>query len=260
MQNSSGFFRHSLTWADLMPSVRAGVWVTALFAAGIMLAREFALPIQAALSANARLGILVFLATSAVAVLIPMLTNLPLVPLAVLVWGPWWTAALLLTGWVAGAALSFTLGRHAREIILRQFPSVQRHADIDRLIHPHHRLGSLVLLRMTFPVDVLSYALGLFSRSTTLTENVVSTAVGAAPFALLFALLPTLSATTQLLVFGVSALVFFAYALWVLRGPACASADERTRPTSSSATPSVIAESSTTPESAPPHPPCSTRT
>ena len=135
-----------------------------------------------------------------------------------LAWGPWWTAVLLLSGWVAGAALSFALGRHARALILRHFPAVKRHGNIDRLIHPRHRLWSLVLLRMTFPVDVLSHSLGLFSRSTTLTENVVSTAVGAAPFAVLFALFPTLSATAQLVVFGASALVFVAYALWVLRG------------------------------------------
>jgi len=38
---------------------------------------------------------------------------------------------------------------------------------------------------------VLSYALGLFSARTTLAENVLSTALGAAPFALLFALVPT---------------------------------------------------------------------
>jgi hypothetical protein len=103
-------------------------------------------------------------------------------------------------------------------LILRHFPAVKRHGNIDRLIRPRHRLWSLVLLRMTFPVDVLSYALGLFSRSTTLTENLVSTLVGAAPFALLFALFPTLSATAQLVVFSASALVFGAYALWILRG------------------------------------------
>jgi hypothetical protein len=57
----------------------------------------------------------------------------------------------------------------------------------------------------------------LFSRSTTLTENVVSTAVGAAPFAVLFALFPTLSATAQVIVFGASALIFIAYMLWILR-------------------------------------------
>ncbi len=102
---------------------------------------------------------------------------------------------------------------------LRHFPSAQRHADIDRLIHPRHRLLSLVLLRMTFPVDVLSYSLGLFSRTTTLAENVLSTMLGATPFALLFALLPTLSATTQVIIFAASALAFLAYANWVWRRP-----------------------------------------
>jgi hypothetical protein len=90
------------------------------------------------------------------------------------------------------------------------------------LIHSRHRLTSLILLRMTFPVDVLSYALGLFSRNTTLTENAVSTAVGAAPFALLFALFPALTATAQLIVFVGSAVVFVAYVLWVLRTTASA--------------------------------------
>ena len=44
-------------------------------------------------------------------------------------------------------------------------------------------------------------------------------ALGAAPFAVLFALFPTLSATAQAVVSGASALVFAVYALWVLRGP-----------------------------------------
>ena len=217
VHNSPRSLGHALTWAELLPSIRAGMWAIGLFAGGVLLAREFAAPIQDALIANGRMGILVFVATSVLAVLVPVLTNLPLVPLAVLAWGPWWTAALLLSGWVVGAALSFTLGRHAREWILRHFPAVKRHANIDRLIHPRHRFWSLVLLRMTFPVDVLSHSLGLFSRSTTLTENVVSTAVGAAPFAVLFALFPTLSATAQVIVFGASALIFIAYMLWILR-------------------------------------------
>jgi hypothetical protein len=76
-----------------------------------------------------------------------------------------------------------------------------------------------VVLRMTFPVDVLSYALGLFSRRTTLAENVVSTAIGAAPFALLFAWFPALSAAAQVALFAASALLFGAYAWWVLRRP-----------------------------------------
>jgi len=208
-----------LRWPQLWPCVRNGLVATALFAVALLLARQFAAPIRELLQAYTALGIAVFVVTSAVAVLLPMLTNLPLVPLAVLAWGPWWSALLLLLGWVVGATLSFALGRCARAPILRRFPSVQRHADIDRLIHPRHRMLSLVLLRMTFPVDVLSYALGLFSRRTTAGEVIASTALGAAPFALLFALVPTLSAPVQAVVFAGSVGVFALHVWWVSSAP-----------------------------------------
>ncbi len=220
MSHAPGSLRRALTWTHLGPSLRTGLWVVALFGAGLWLARHYATPIHEVLDAHARLGVVVFVASAAVAVLLPMLTNLPLLPFAVLAWGPGWSALLLLAGWIIGAALAFSLGRGARDAVLRHFPSVQRHADIDRLIHPRHRLVSLVLLRMTFPVDVLSYALGLFSRHTTLADNLLSTAIGAAPFALLFAWFPTLSATVQAIVFIVSALAFVLYAAWIVHPPA----------------------------------------
>jgi uncharacterized membrane protein YdjX (TVP38/TMEM64 family) len=210
----------ALRWSEWWPSVRAGLGVVALFAAGLWLARLYAGPISEALAAHSMLGIALFFLSSAVAVLLPMLTNLPLVPLAVLAWGPGWTALILLLGWVVGAGLSFALGRHAQATILRHFPSVRRHAQIDRLIHPQHRQLSLIMLRMTFPVDVLSYALGLFSRRTTLLENITSTAMGGAPFAILFSWFPTLSGSAQWVVFGVSLLAFVLYTWWILRHPA----------------------------------------
>lgn len=212
--------RRALSWSELRPSVRSGLAVLALFVIALLLARQYTVPIRSLLEANRALGVAVFFVTSATAVLLPVATNLPLVPLAVLAFGPWATASLLLAGWVAGAALSFMLARRARALILRRFPSVQRHADIDRLIDPRHRMVSLVLLRMTFPVDVLSYALGLFSRRTTLAENTLATAIGAAPFALLFAFVPVLSAPAQAAVFAASAVAFVVYVAWVLeRGP-----------------------------------------
>lgn len=201
----------------LWPALRFAFWATALFAAGLFAAREFAEPARELLRSHALLGVLAFVASSAFAVLMPAASNLPLVPLAVLAWGPWWTALLLLAGWVIGAGASFTLGRRARGWILRRLPSVQRHADIDRLIHPERRLLSLALLRATFPVDVLSYALGMFSRSTTLAEVLASTALGAAPFALFFAWVPVLDARLQLAVLAASALGFVFYVRWALR-------------------------------------------
>ena len=88
--------RRALTWAQLWPSLRAGLGVALLFVTAIWLARHFAGPMHEALSDHALLGIVVFFVSSVVAVLLPMLTNLPLIPVAVLEWGPWWTALLLL--------------------------------------------------------------------------------------------------------------------------------------------------------------------
>jgi len=209
--------RRALAWAELWPALRASLVVVGLFGAGLWVAREYAVPMEQALAAHRALGIAVFFASSAVAVLLPMLTNLPLLPIAVLAWGPGWTALILLVGWIAGAALSFEIGRRARLGVLRMFPSVARHARIERLIHPGHRMTSLVLLRMTFPVDVLSYALGLYSPATTVWQNSAATAIGATPFALAFAWFPTLPGAAQSLVFGGSLLAFVLYAAWVLR-------------------------------------------
>jgi uncharacterized membrane protein YdjX (TVP38/TMEM64 family) len=192
-------------------------WAAALFGAGLLAAREFAAPARELLQSHAALGVLAFVATSAIAVLVPVASNLPLVPLAALAWGPWWTALLLLAGWVLGAGASFTIGRRARHWIMRRLPAVRRHADIDRLIDPERRLLSLAILRATFPVDVLSYALGLFSRHTTLAENLASTALGAAPFALFFAWVPVLEARLQVVLLLGSALLFLVYVRWVLR-------------------------------------------
>lgn len=210
------FLRRALQRHELWPPVRAGLWVLLLFAAALVAVEAWRVPLRAALADHQSLGLGVFVVTSAVAVIAPVLTNLPLVPLAVLAWGPAWTATLLLAGWVIGSMLSFQIGRHARAPLLRRFPSVMRHAQIDRLIHPRHRLVSLVMLRMTFPVDVLSYALGLFSPATTVWQTVLSTALGGAPFALLFAWFPTLSGGAQLAVLAGSVAAFGLYAAWVL--------------------------------------------
>ena len=206
-----------LTRKDLLPSARSLAWVLLLFALAIVLARLYAAPIGAALGEHGRLGVAIFFGTTALAVLLPLFSNLPLVPIAVLLWGPWSTAAIIMVGWVAGAALSFHLARRVSPLLLRVFPKVTRYVRIDRLIHPRHHVLSLVLLRMTFPVDILSYVLGLFSRKTSGWENALSTAIGGTPFALLFAFFPALPVALQALIFGASALVFAVYVLWVMR-------------------------------------------
>jgi uncharacterized membrane protein YdjX (TVP38/TMEM64 family) len=208
---------HHLSRKDLLPTAHSLAWVLLLFGLAIVLARLYAAPIGAALGEHSRVGVAIFFGTTALAVVLPLFSNLPLVPFAVLLWGPWWTALIIMGGWVAGAAISFELARRISPLLLRTFPKVARYARIDRLIHPHHHLLSLVFLRMTFPADILSYVLGLFSHKTTRFENALSTAIGGAPFAVLFAFFPALPLAQQALILAAATLVFAVYAVWVVR-------------------------------------------
>ncbi len=202
---------------DVLPSLRPLAWGLLLFALAVLLARTYAAPIDEALSGHALLGAVLFVASTALAVVLPLFSNLALAPFAVQLWGPWSTAALLLLGWVLGAALAFGLGRTLGVPLLRLFPGVTRYAQIDRLLHPRHPLLSLIALRMTFPVDILSIVLGLFSSKTTAAANALSTAIGGAPFALLFAYIPALPLAWQVALFVLCALAFAAYAFLATR-------------------------------------------
>lgn len=200
-------------------SLPLGLWALALFALGLWLTRRFEAPLVHELTHWQALGEVAFVASSALAVLLPAASNLPLLPIAVAAWGTLPAAALLLLGWTIGSLLAFGLGRKARPFVLRHWPSVLLAADIERLVHPQRRLRSLVVLRMTFPVDVLSHALGLFGQATTAREVALSTLIGAAPFALLFALVPTMSLTLQALVLVLTGAAFVLHARWMLRRP-----------------------------------------
>jgi len=204
-----------LTRRDLLPSLSSLLGVLVLFLFALSLTRAFEPQIVSAVSDRGVLGLVIFFATTALAVVFPIFTNLPLIPLAVVLWGPWWTALVMFLGWIAGSTLSFALARHFSPAVAKAFPAVARYADIDRLILPSRPVLSLVLLRMTFPVDMLSYVLGLFSARATARQNLISTAVGVAPFALLFAFFPALPLSAQSALLGASALVFVVYMMWM---------------------------------------------
>lgn len=189
----------------------------ALFVLSWMAGTLLATPLASSLQGHEPMGLGMLVASSALAVVLPALSNLALVPAAVLLYGPPTVAAALLAGWVLGSWLAFVLGRLVRQGWLGAAPGLKRAIDIDRLIHPEHRLWSLVWLRLSFPLDVLSLSLGIFSARTTAGEVILSTLLGAAPFALLFAWFPALSLRWQAGLLLASVLAFGIYVVWIRR-------------------------------------------
>ena len=136
----------------------------------------------------------------------------PLIPIAANVWGVAVTAALSILGWTIGSLIAFAIGRRYGLPLAQKFFSVRNLESMHKHIPKEKIFWSVVLLRIMIPVDLLSYALGVFGvlgwRRYTL-----ATIIGITPFAFIFAYLGTLPISYQL--FSIPAgilLIFIVYA------------------------------------------------
>ncbi len=206
--------KNPLSLGTLLPSV---IGIGILFGLGLLFTRVFREDILATLAGHAYLGILVFVSTTALAVVLPFWSNLPLIPVATLLYGPLATTGLLILGWTIGSVVSFAFARGYQHWMIRRFPTLSRYAFVDSLVHPRHPFLSLVILRMTLPVDILSYALGCFSLRVSPRMNLFSTLVGIAPFSFVFGYFGALSPETQVLVSVLAAAGFLTYYFMFLK-------------------------------------------
>ena len=93
--------RPGLAWTDLLPSWRNGAAVVLMFAVAALVAREAGPWLEREGARHVVLGMALFLVTSVIAVLAPMLTNLPLVPFAAMAYDPI-RETVVLFGWNIG--------------------------------------------------------------------------------------------------------------------------------------------------------------
>jgi uncharacterized membrane protein YdjX (TVP38/TMEM64 family) len=142
------------------------------------------------------------------AVLAPGLT-LPLIPVAARAWGHIPAALVTTAGWTTGSLVAFLIARRWGYPLVRKLTSIERVKRMKRYI-PEDLFWSVVLLRMVMPMDVMSYALGLFTDMKW-SRYALATALGVAPAAFVLAYLGKLTHAYELIVFGISgvAIVWF---------------------------------------------------
>ncbi|PLX20649.1 hypothetical protein C0584_05410 [Candidatus Parcubacteria bacterium] len=123
---------------------------------------------------------------TALAVFIAPVSTLPLLPLAVVAWGPILASLYTIAGWTLGSGLVFFLTRKYGRKIVGEFSDIDRIESWSKILPQKNLFWSVVLLRFILPVDVLSYALGLFSNMS-LGSYLLATIIGLTPFAIFFA-------------------------------------------------------------------------
>lgn len=121
-----------------------------------------------------------------------------LIPIGVTLWGPIPTALMSITGWVLGATIAFYIARHWGTPTVKTLVGLKRIRAIERSIPKKNLFWSVVTLRLLISVDILSYALGIFTTMP-LGAYVLATAIGVAPFGFYFAWAGTLPVTYQIL-------------------------------------------------------------
>ncbi|HQU08049.1 MAG TPA: VTT domain-containing protein [Candidatus Paceibacterota bacterium] len=121
-----------------------------------------------------------------------------LIPIGAVVWGPVPTAIMSITGWTIGAAVAFGIGRWFGESVVGMLIGTTRIHAIERRIPKTNLFWGVVALRMLVSVDILSYALGIFSTMP-LGRYLLATAIGVLPFGFYFAYAGTLPLAYQVL-------------------------------------------------------------
>lgn len=146
-----------------------------------------------------------FLISFLVTVFAPV-SNLPLVPIASKLWG-WPIAGLLdLAGWFLASIFSFFIARRYGSRIIKKFVPLNHLFRLESMISEKDRFWTALLLRLTIPLDIVSYAFGLFSNIS-FRVYALSTFFGILPYALIIAYAGSLDFKTQVTILLIGGIV-----------------------------------------------------
>lgn len=160
-------------------------------------------------------GLIIYLLITIFATVVAPVSALPLLPVAVLLWG--WKLAALITilGWTLGSILAFYLARRYGIKLVKRIINLEKIHKYEKLIPTSQIFLSIIWMRIFLPVDVLSYLLGLFSKIS-LPLYSLATLIGVTPFAIIMSYAGSLPFTQQVIFFtiGVILLIPNFYIIW----------------------------------------------
>jgi len=156
--------------------------------------------------------ILFFIFIEVVATVVAPISAIPLLPLISQTYG-WFIAGLAsVIGWMIGAVIVFFISRRYGVPIVKKLIVLEKISEIESKIPEKNLFWSIVFLRMVFPVDVLSYVLGLFSRVKFGTYFWASL-IGIIPFAFVLSYVGTMPVYYQIYSFMILALIIILFYL-----------------------------------------------
>lgn len=155
---------------------------------------------------NNLLGKLIYLFLTIIAIVIAPISVLPLMPVASNLWGITLAVGLSVIGWTTGSIIAFILARKYGVDLIKRFVSLKEIFRFENKIPENHLFLSIIFLRMVLPPDILSYALGLFSKMK-LRDYIIATIIGLIPFAFVWAYLGVIPFQYQIIALILAVLI-----------------------------------------------------
>ena len=131
-------------------------------------------------------GMLIYVLLATSSTVLAPINTLPLIPIATTLWGGFISALLSITAWTLGAIIAFILARKFGKPFIEKHYSLEKISRYEKILGNKYVFWNIVFLRIMIPVDILSYAIGLFT-SVKLSTYSLATLIGVSPFAFLLA-------------------------------------------------------------------------
>lgn len=154
------------------------------------------------------LGVLIYIIIVIIAIIFAPISSIPLIPLMSGIWGWIFTGLISWLSWTAGAIIVFYISRKWGVTLVSKLIPIKSLRKIEKKIPTENEFWIILLLRMMIPVDILSYALGLFS-DVSFAKYLLATAVGILPVTFLLAYAGAVSFKMQMIIFGLVVLIAF---------------------------------------------------
>lgn len=113
---------------------------------------------------------------------------------------------LSIIGWTIGSMIAFLLARKYGVSLIKKFIPLNKINKLEQKIPKENVFWGIVFLRMIIPVDILSYALGLFSKIK-FKRFTLATLIGVSPFAFIWASLGIVPFVLQIVVLSAALII-----------------------------------------------------
>jgi len=134
---------------------------------------------------NLFVGMIIFFILTVIATVFAPASTLPLIPVASVLWGPFATGLLAIVSWTTGSMIAFGIAKKYGRPLVGRFVNTEKIDAMQHRLSDKNIFFTVLFLRLSVPVDILSYALGLFAKINWKT-HASATFIGVAPFAFVF--------------------------------------------------------------------------